>query len=289
MLDIKEHVDTFARKFVPSYRFIRTQESTIDSHHISQTELNDTSIKVLNWNIAKENHGKIWLRDFLNILEEYQPDLIFLQEFRLKKESQRSLSRELRKVVELTDMSWVFAPNFIDAHHQIYSGILTASKISPLTKKAIITRHHEPIIKTPKVSLITEYSLSNRKETLLTINSHLINFVDLDKFRIQLHELELALSTHRGPLIFSGDFNTWNRKRVNILDKAVARLGLAPVDFAPHESKKIKRFMLSPPLDYIFYRGLTEKKASAKVLDQIYSSDHKPLLAEFCYTNTKKN
>ncbi len=217
MLDIKEHVDTLTRKFVPSYRFIRTQESTIDSNHIFQTELNDASIKVLNWNIAKKNYDKVWVRDFLNIIEKYQPDLIFLQEFRLGSEAE--------KVVELTDMSWVFAPNFIDAHHQTYSGILTASKISPLTKKAIITRHHEPILKTPKVSLITEYPLSNRKETLIAINSHLINFVDLDKFKTQLHELQLALSTHRGPLIFSGDFNTWNRKRVNILDKAVTDWG----------------------------------------------------------------
>ncbi|MEI2580912.1 endonuclease/exonuclease/phosphatase family protein [Scytonema sp. PRP1] len=279
MLDFKEHADSFARKFVPSYRFIRTQESTIDRSHVLQTELNSTSIKVLSWNIAKKNHDKIWIKDFLAILEQYKPELIFLQEVRLRMDAEHA--------AELREMSWNFAPNFIDAHHQTYSGILTAAKISPLTSRAILTKHHEPIVKTPKVSLITEYPLSNKRETLLVINSHFINFVDLNKFKTQLHELEFALSTHHGPVIFSGDFNTWSRKRAALLEQAVTRLGLAPVVFAPHESKKIKRFLLSPPLDYIFYRGLSENKASAKVLDYVSSSDHKPLLAEFSYIDTQ--
>ncbi|AFZ23856.1 hypothetical protein Cylst_1576 [Cylindrospermum stagnale PCC 7417] len=281
MFCLKEHIDTFTKQFVPSQRFIRSQKSTINSKQILQTELNNASIKVLSWNIAKKNYDEIWVRDFLNIIQQYKPDLIFLQEFNLEMDAD--------KVVELIDMSWNFAPNFIDTHDQTYSGILTAAKTSPLTQKSIITSHHEPIIQTPKVSLITEYPLANKKQTLLAINSHLINFVNLDKFQTQLHELQLAISAHRGPLIFSGDFNTWSQKRADILGKAVTQLGLEPVDFAPHESKKIKRFLLSPPLDYIFYRGLCEKKAGAKVLDQFLSSDHSPLLAEFAYMDTKEN
>lgn len=278
MRHLKQHFATSVlRKFVPSYRFICIPKSTIGSSYEHHLDLNSSSIKVLSWNIAKKNHDTRWTKDFLTILEQDQPDLIFLQEFRLRMGS--------RHAVGAIEMSWSFAPNFMDAYHQAYSGVLTAAKIRPLSKDSILTNHYEPIIKTPKVSLITEYSIVNRRETLLTINSHLINFVDLNKFRTQLHELELALSTHHGPIIFSGDFNTWSRKRAAILEKVATRLGLTPVAFAPHESKKIKRFLLSPPLDYIFYRGLTEKKASAKVLDHICSSDHKPLLAEFSYVS----
>lgn len=278
MSDFKENVATFARQFVPSYRFIRTHESTLDNSHELQTELNPRSIKVLNWNIAKNNFEKTWFKDFFRILRQYQPDLIFFQEVRM--------GVGVEQIIGFNNFSWAYAPNFIDAHHQTYSGILTAANISPLSKKAIVTKHYEPLVNTPKVSLITEYSLSNQQKTLLTINSHLINFVDLKKFKTQLHEIELALSTHHGAIIFAGDFNTWNRQRAILLDKAVTKLGLKPVEFAPHESKKIKRFLLSPPLDYIFYRGLTEKPASSKVLDEICSSDHKPLLAEFSYIDT---
>lgn len=278
MVNIKQKVDFLAKKFVPSHRFLRTQESIIDRSHILQTALKAASIKVLNWNIAKKSYNENWVRDFLIILEQYQPDLIFLQEFRL--------DIDAKNIVELVNMSWSFAPNFIDAHHQSYSGILTAAKISPLHKRAIITKHYEPIIKTPKVSLMAEYPLSHNPNSLLTVNSHLINFVNLHKFKTQLHELELALSTHQGPIIFSGDFNTWNRQRALLLYKVATRLGLMPVSFTPHHSKKIKRFLLSPPLDYIFYRGLKEHKTNARVLEHITSSDHKPLLAEFSYINT---
>ncbi|BAB75921.1 EEP domain-containing protein [Nostoc sp. PCC 7120 = FACHB-418] len=278
MPDIKEHAVILARQFLPYYRFMRTQELTIDSSQGLQTELNSNSIKVLNWNIAKNNFEKFWFQDFFKILRLYQPDIIFLQEVRM--------GVNVEQIMGFTNMSWAYAPNFIDAHHQTYSGILTAAKISAIAKKVIVTKHHEPVFKTPKVSLITEYSLSHQQQTLLTINSHLINFVDLDKFKAQLHELELAISTHRGSILFAGDFNTWSRKRAVLLEKTVIRLGLKEAHFTPEENKKIKRFLLSPPLDYIFYRGLSEKPATAKVLDEICSSDHKPLLAEFTYIDT---
>ncbi|WP_138503416.1 endonuclease/exonuclease/phosphatase family protein [Nostoc sp. PA-18-2419] len=281
MPNIQEHVNTLLTQFVPSYRFLRLQELTIDKNHSLQTEINSSSIKILNWNIAKQNYNKNWLKDFLSIIDSYQPNLIFLQEF--------SLKLEANQLDTLLKMNWNFAPNFVDIHHQTYSGIFTAATISPLTKKVLTTAHHEPIVKTPKISLVTEYLLSDKQTTLLTINSHLINFVDLNKFQIQLNELELVLSTHRGPLIFTGDFNTWSRKRAVILNQLTTQLGLTPVIFAPHEKQKIKRFLFSPPLDHIFYRNLTLKKASAKVLDKICSSDHKPLMAEFTYINTQKN
>ncbi|MFN6485126.1 MULTISPECIES: endonuclease/exonuclease/phosphatase family protein [unclassified Nostoc] len=280
MSNIQERVNTLVTKFVPGYRFLRLQELTIDKKNSLQTEINSKSIKVLSWNIAKQNYNKVWLKDFSKIIENYQPNLIFLQEFSLKLEAD-----EWEKWLK---MNWSFAPNFVDIHHQTYSGIFTAATISPLSKRVITTKHHEPIVKTPKISLITEYLLSEQSTTLLTINSHLINFVNLNKFKIQLKELELALSVHRGPLIFSGDFNTWSRKRAVILNEVITQLGLTPVIFAPDHQDKIKRFLLSPPLDHIFYRDITVKEASAKVLDQICSSDHKPLLVEFTCTNTQK-
>ena len=281
MSNIQEHVNTLVTKFVPGYRFLRLQELTIDKNNSLQTEINSKSIKVLSWNIAKQNYNKTWIKDFSKIIETYQPNLIFLQEFSLRLEAD-----EWQKWLK---MNWNFAPNYVDIHHQIYSGIFTAATISPLSKKVITTKDYEPIVKTPKISLITEYLLSEQSTTLLTINSHLINFVDLNKFKLQLKELELALSTHRGPLIFSGDFNTWSQKRAVILNQVTTQLGLTPVIFAPDEKEKIKRFLLSPPLDHIFYRDISVKQASAKVLDKICSSDHKPLLAEFSYINTQKN
>jgi endonuclease/exonuclease/phosphatase (EEP) superfamily protein YafD len=267
--------DRLLKRFVPPYRFVRIQATTIDRNQVHQTGLDSISIRVLNWNIAKNNHNSNWLEDFHKILEQYQPDLIFLQEVRLGTEAEHA--------IHFSEMSWSFAPNFIDAHHNAYSGILTAAKTNPLTSQAIITKHYEPIAKTPKVSLVTLYPLLNQQAELLVINSHLINFVSFSKFRTQLDQLETILAEHQGPIIFAGDFNIWNWTRAALLNTAMTRLDLTSVAFTPFDYKNIKRFLLSPPLDYIFYRGLRQKKVSARVLADVSSSDHKPMVAEFSY------
>jgi endonuclease/exonuclease/phosphatase (EEP) superfamily protein YafD len=145
----------------------------------------------------------------------------------------------------------------------------------------LITKYYEPVTNTPKVSLFAEYFLSDSLGSLLAVNTHLINFVELSKFKAQLQEIESILSGHQGAIIFSGDFNTWNRSRWLLLSQMATRLNLTSVSFSPWDTRKIKNFLLSPPLDYIFYRGFNQKPFSAKVIDNISSSDHNPLLVEF--------
>lgn len=254
-------------------RFGKVAETTIEQISPFPSTLKQDSIKVLSWNIAKNNHNRNWSEDFFAIIAEFQPDKIFLQEVRL--------CAITKQIPELASMGWSFAPNLIDNLNNTYSGVLTATKGNLIHSQAKITKHQEPVTKTPKVSLFGEYSLGNNRETLLTVNAHLINFVDTRKFQAQLQQIEAIISQHQGAVIFSGDFNTWNRSRWLLLLQMTAKLGLSPVNFSPREALKIKRFFLSPPLDYIFYRGVRQKAASAKVINNISSSDHNPLLVEF--------
>ncbi|MCU0553110.1 MAG: endonuclease/exonuclease/phosphatase family protein, partial [Leptolyngbya sp. Prado105] len=204
-LDVETILTTPFKTLLPPYRFIPTDEPILHRPH-HPSPLNEKAIRVLNWNIAKNNHDREWQKDFDWIVDRYQPDLIFLQEVRLCTEL---------KHFELAELGWSFAPNFIDTYHNIYAGVLTASRAACVTRKAVITEHSEPVSNTPKVSLVTEYAFA--QGTLLTINSHLINFVDLEKFKTQLVELETAIASHAGAIIFSGDFNTWNRSRWQLL------------------------------------------------------------------------
>ena len=263
----------FLRQFVPSYRFDRATAAPIDRHHRSHTALSHNSIKILNWNVAKNTNERGWMKDFLKILRQHLPNLVSLQEVCMEVGTEYAIG--------LMEMGWSFAPNFIDKHHNRYSGVLTAAHANPVARRLLLTEHYEPITKTPKVSLITEYSLLNRQQTLLVVNTHIINFVSLDKFKHQLHEIEAAIARHIGPVIFAGDFNTWNWARGTLLQETAARLGLIQVTFSDADHQQLKRFLTSPPLDYIFYRGLKERPFSAKVLSDIDSSDHKPMLVEF--------
>ena len=273
MFKIKEQkLQSYFTKLILSNRFEQVQEITIEKNHPNPSTSTRSSLKVLSWNIAKNNHHQGWRKDFLAIVERYQPDKIFLQEVRL--------CSKVREIPELREMGWSFAPNFVDRFDHSYSGILIATKAKLLNSKALITEHCEPITNTPKVSLFAEYSLSAQSENLLAVNTHLINFVELRKFKAQLQEVESILSKHKGSIIFSGDFNTWNRSRWLLLLKMANRLKLTPVSFNPWDSKKIKSFLLSPPLDYIFYRGFNQKPLTARVLHHVSSSDHNPLLVE---------
>jgi len=87
---------------------------------------------------------------------------------------------------------------------------------------------------------------------------------------------ELCLS-HKGALVIGGDFNTWNKKRINLLFDLAKKLKLKKVEFSSENNKKN---IFKQPLDHIFYRGLRLK--NSVILDFCKSSDHKPLIAAFC-------
>jgi endonuclease/exonuclease/phosphatase (EEP) superfamily protein YafD len=277
----KSNNRSYFTRLNPVYRFQRVPETIIHQVHSGSSNLNRNSITVLSWNIAKNNYYPNWSKDFRAIIEQYRPDKIFLQEVCLRAEKP--------EIPELAKMGWAFAPNFIDTSNNTYSGILIAtqadyevSRRHRTSSQAIVTKHYEPLSDTPKVSLFTKYSLPNRADNLLTVNTHLINFVSLSKFQAQLQEMELIIKEHQGRIILAGDFNTWNKSRWLMLKQMAARLNLTPVSFTVKDTKKIKSFLFSLPLDYIFYRGFTQKPDTAKVIDNITSSDHNPLLVELC-------
>ena len=271
---------TYLRQLSPTHRFEKVSATIIENTFSSAPIYDRASIRILSWNVAKNNHTPNWIKDFMAILQEHQPDKIFLQEVRL--------CAIERQIPQLASMGWSFAPNLIDTLDNTYSGVLTATKANRLNSMAQITKHHEPVTRTPKVTLFVEYSLDNERETLLTVNTHLINFVETSKFRAQLQEIKTAIAQHSGAVILSGDFNTWNRSRWLLLLQMTEELGLTPVRFPLVEAIKIKRFLLSPPLDYIFYRGLSQKPASARVIDRFSSSDHNPLLVKLDFNSDGK-
>lgn len=253
------------------FRLNTAEQVLIENHQFSRMVIDQASLRILNWNIAKNNHRHEWLQDFSKLVEWYPPDLIFLQEFRF--------DSTLKKPFYCDAMSWQFAPNMSNPYTDQHFGVLTASKVKHKSGKSFLTQACEPFLKTPKVSLITEYSLSGSKQTLLAVNIHGINFVSTRKFQSQLQQLEAQLTIHPGPIILSGDFNTWNEYRMKVLQTMVRRLDLRQVTFSSVHYKNLKQFF-DYPLDHIFYRGFTQCLGSEIVLGEFSSSDHSPLVVE---------
>jgi endonuclease/exonuclease/phosphatase (EEP) superfamily protein YafD len=265
--------DAILQRFSPSF------DPVIECHQFSQTCLDPASITVVNWNIAKNNHQEKWLAEARGIARHHDPDLFFLQEVRIVPHDQPP--------VPFDGLGWHFAPNVLDAQTRHAFGVLTAAKVRQLDYQQIHTQHYEPVFNTPKVALITEYPLIGTPQTLLAVNVHGLNFVRTKRFQAQLHQLEETVAPHQGPLILSGDFNTWNRRRMAVLHSMVSRLGLTLVGFPKEHYQQLKRFLWSDPLDHVFYRGLTVRPNSARVLHTLESSDHVPMVVEFHALNER--
>jgi endonuclease/exonuclease/phosphatase (EEP) superfamily protein YafD len=224
------------------------------------TGLNSKGFSLMNWNMLKGK--KIgWKRDFRRF--STISDLIIIQE--------ACLSDDLWEALQKNRFNWDLATSFEFKKKKI--GVLTASMIEPDYQCTF--QNEEPLIQIPKNILITRYPLSETDQKLLVANVHLINFtLSSSKYRAQLLRMEQILSKHQGPLIVSGDFNSWNSERLAIVDTITKRLRLKPVHF----DKNYRISIFGHNVDHIFYRGLEPFKA---VVSVVTSSDHNPMWVTF--------
>jgi endonuclease/exonuclease/phosphatase (EEP) superfamily protein YafD len=218
--------------------------------------LNPEHIHVVSWNIAK-GRNRDWHGDLQHLTRN--ADLALIQEAKLE--------HAMHQV--MPDSCWAFAPGFQRPYHT--TGVLTIARAETIQRR--MHSHREPFTLLPKAALVTEYRLKNRNDTLKVANVHAINFTPgTGYFQRQLDAVIAPLAEHKGPLIFSGDFNTWRGKRMDILLALIARLDLHPVAF--EQDHRLHAFGFA--LDHIFVRGLHQKNCA---VNRVYSSDHNPLSA----------
>ena len=222
--------------------------------------LNSRSFRVLNWNSYK-GRNKLWQEDLERLSS--LSDLVILQE--------GYLTGELLDLLKKRHYSWDIAKAF--AYNDIYAGVLTASRISPDFLCSF--RAPEPLSGIPKTVLITRYPFSGTDEYLVIANIHMINFsLNLSAYRAQLEKTAEVLSRHRGPLIITGDFNSWTTERMRILADIMQELGTQEVVF----DKDHRATFMGQRVDHIFYRKLVPLEA---LTEKVRTSDHNPMLVTF--------
>lgn len=146
------------------------------------------------------------------------------------------------------------------------NGVLTASRLGLDKNLALLSPGTEPGSFTHKVSGYSQILIGGK--TVHVINTHALNFNVGIAFEDQIDQLAKFMAQLQGPIIWAGDFNTWNPLRTDYLNEKAKTLGLTHV--TPTNDS---RFLV---LDHIYVRGLTA--VSAEVLD-LKSSDHYPLKA----------
>lgn len=212
-------------------------------------------ITLVNWNVQKGGHGE-W-GDQLGALSA-GADVLTLQEAPIANAGWRGHD---------PNRFHAFAPGF--ETRRTSTGVLTISDTAPLVQCNLQAR--EPWLRTPKATLVTEYALAGRDENLLVVNMHVVNFsMGLAAFQSQLADASDIVAQHRGPVILTGDFNTWRQARLDLLAAIIDTHGLEAVDFSNDTRKRF----LGKPLDHVYVRGLGVLSATTYETD---TSDHNPM------------
>lgn len=218
-------------------------------------ELNAESIRLLSWNVQKNRHLN-WQRDFLSLSGD--KDLVLVQEVSLREDSINAMDGS---------RYWSFAPGY--QKFGAISGVLTMSRSKPIAQCSFV--NFEPLLRTPKATSIAEYGLTSTEMTLVVVNIHAVNFsMGLGAFESQFHQVRDVLESHDGPIIVSGDFNTWRQKRIEVVDDMAKDLGLTSLAF--DDDQRVTVF--GNHLDHIFVRGLFLLDSTTQIVE---SSDHNPM------------
>jgi len=225
------------------------------SRQSQRDELDSSDIRMVNWNIHRGN-DPAWTADLAAITGE--SDLMIFQEV--------SLNTDAWGVVA-SDQYRSFAPGY--RTRRSMTGVMTVSAAEPLTQCSLVSL--EPWLRSPKATMITEYGLTGTDQTLLVVNTHAVNFTfGVRVFQEQIRQLQSVMSRHAGPILLSGDFNTWRGRRFKILHEAAESLGLAMLDYDEDHRKRA----FGQPLDHIYVRGLQVIDATTR---RVGSSDHNPM------------
>jgi endonuclease/exonuclease/phosphatase (EEP) superfamily protein YafD len=227
-----------------------------DRNRVASAELDSADIDLVVWNIEKGKNSQ-WADDLIQSVASI--DLALFQEAPLSE-----LNDELFNGASY----WSFSPGYRTP--DALTGVMTISSVEPLMHCNLID--HEPWLRSPKATSITEYELTDTDETLIVVNIHAINFtLGIDALTQQLEKIRGVVARHDGPVILAGDFNTWSTGRKSMVDEFVSDLELTEVSFEIDQRKKY----FGSVVDFVFVRGLTVQDAVAPVLE---SSDHNPLL-----------
>jgi len=222
------------------------------------------------WNTFKGRRAR-----YYDVLAEQtaDADLILLQEFR----HDVRLEDAHREMFAQRDAG--IAVSFYTQRNQAApTGVCTVSGVRSTKTLFLLSRYYEPVTRTPKMAMCTYYPIDDAhcplEQSLLVLNSHGINFRLRRPFLDQMLQFEEGLRHHLGPIILVGDFNTWERGRVRILEAVTRSLGLSHVRFPPG----IKR-VSGHELDRVYVRGgdAIEQRVFADPL----ASDHSLLSFKF--------
>jgi endonuclease/exonuclease/phosphatase (EEP) superfamily protein YafD len=232
-------------------------KSLITIGECSEKTLPEKDVKILVWNVYKGKDPR-WEAEFREIIRGH--DLVLLQEAVTDHRMPKIWREDFHKY------AWNMAASF-HLNPQHATGVAIGARAEFFDLKFVRTKSRELFLLTPKIALLSQFKIHGRQDKLMVVNTHSLNFTTTNLFIKALEEKIMQIESHKGPLIFAGDFNTWNTRRWILLVQMLSQLKLNPVEFS-NDNRFFK-------LDHIFVRGINVH--STEVLHGFKGSDHTPL------------
>lgn len=233
--------------------------------HASKLQLPSKRLRFLVWNLHKGTEDS-FKTEYLML--SFNRDIVINQEV--------YLDSKMMSVFNLFPFNYhVSATSFFSGKKNIRTGVSNISAVKPEEVSFVRTMTLEPVVSSPKVTLISRYPIRFSNKLLTVVNIHGINFVSNKNFRLEIDRIYQAIKNYPAPLVFTGDFNTWNEERLDILQEYSKKLGLSEASFNPDNRMTFN----GNPLDH-FLHTKDMKVVDAKVDGDYQGSDHKPLEVE---------
>jgi endonuclease/exonuclease/phosphatase (EEP) superfamily protein YafD len=223
------------------------------------------NIKFLVWNLHKGTE-ETFRTEYITL--SHDRDIVINQEV--------TLDDNMMSVFKLFPLfAHTNATSFFTGKQKVRTGVSTISPVRSDETKFVRTMTLEPVVSSPKVTLITRYPILFSMKKLTVVNIHGINFVANKNFRLELERIYQTIKDYPAPLVFTGDFNTWNEDRLQILNDYAKKLGLVEAVFNPDNRMTFN----GNPLDHFLHTP--DMKVTEAKVDGFYTgSDHKPLEVE---------
>lgn len=261
------------------YEDIKNKESILIRGPGSKQSF-DQCFDIVTWNIAKGSRYSILQKEITTINNDHEIDIWALQETNIT-----PLMTDIYNQIA-SDKEQVFSSTFKLSDVRT-GGVATFSSVKSHHQDSIFSSKELKLF-TKKTALLTIYPISDGRE-LAVINIHGINFTTLGPFQAHINSIFLSIRDFSGPVIFIGDFNTWNKARLRYLQNIMRLNGFfdAALLFNAGFDQRIKMPYLGKiidyfktPLDHIYVKDMHVK--NIKVLADYKGSDHYPIILQAC-------
>lgn len=218
------------------------------------------TLSVLVWNVYKGQRDG-WQGDLRRLAGA--ADLVLLQEVVTTDEMLAGLQA-------LAGVRWDYAASFDYDGGRYTTGVMIGARAPAAAVDYLRSPEREPVVGTPKMTLIGRYPMAGGEAALLVVNVHGHLAVTASAFSRQMKAVAGRIAGHAGPILWAGDFNTWSDTRSAAVETLTVALGLSPVTISPEGRTSI----FGHVIDRAFVRGL--EVIASQAYPEVESSDHVP-------------